>query len=101
MHQWGSQITVGGKRLREQIPELENKVSLEFSFLSYELVLVNIRTNISTIGIIITIIIRLTFWRSVDQQGGQSFLTQDLMCKVTPKLIAERFCSSFRCHVTI
>ena len=87
-HRRGSQITVVGKGLREQIPELENKVSLKFSFLSYELLFVNIRANISTIGIIITIIIRLTLWRSVDQQGGQSLFTKPFSGKMCSELIA-------------
>ena len=81
--------------------ELKRDFILKFSLLSYELILVNIRANISTIGIIITIIIRLTLWRSVDQQGSQSLFTKPFSGEMCSKLVAESVSTCFLYCVTI
>ena len=67
MHQWGSQITVGGKRLREQISKFKDEITLKFSFLGNELIFVNVRAGISIVRLILTLIIGLTLGRIVDQ----------------------------------
>ena len=56
---------------------LEDKLSLKLSFLCYKLVFINIQANTCGIGIIITIIIRLTLWGSV---SGQRVLPPQATC---------------------
>ena len=78
-----------GKGLREQTPEFENEFSLEFSFLSYELLFIKIRANAGTIGIIIIIIIGLTLFGGVDQKGGQSLFSKEFPSIMAPECVAE------------